>query len=107
MEPAACAPFNAIWNQEGFTSAFSRRPRRKAARPATNSAAAEAIELKDLTRPVSVRTPAVSATHSCANWARLSSLSAINNRFRDSSGFIRGLFPDMYGPFLIDRGLPE
>ena len=83
MEPAACAPFNAVWSQEGFTSAFARRPRRKAARPATSSAAAEAIEPKDLTRPVSVRTPAVSATHSCDQ------LGAIEFAFRDQQSFPR------------------
>src|ERR1035441_3405713 len=56
--------------------------------PATSKAADEAHTAMVLARWARSRTPCAIVCHSSDNWARLSSLSAINSCFRDSSGLM-------------------
>jgi hypothetical protein len=79
-------PFRILWNQEEFLAAGAGFLRRNAARPATSKAAEGAHAAMALARWASSRAPYAIVCHSSDNWARLSSLSAINSCFRNSSG---------------------
>lgn len=78
-------PLAILWIKEE-SAAGARRRRLKVARPAPNDKIDTAMVLKDLARSARPESPSASRCPSWSNQARLSSLSAINNCFRDSSG---------------------
>lgn len=86
MELASFAPFSAACSHEGIVPLDDLRSRRNADAPANSSADAEATEPTDFKRAPKVRTPSVIPCQSSIKCARLSSLSATSNCFRDSSG---------------------
>lgn len=86
MEAARRTPLRTVSTRDGFAGAGMGWQRQNVANPATSDAADEAMEPKDLARSAKPRTGAVIDSHSLSNWARFNSLSAINMRFRNSSG---------------------
>jgi hypothetical protein len=80
------APFRIFGSQEDFAESRAGEPRRQAVTPAASNAAAEPHAAAILARWARSPTPCVIVRHSWANWARLSSLSAIKSCLRDASG---------------------
>lgn len=97
------APLAIFWIKEDRVAA-ARRHRVKAARPAPNDRIDAAMVLNDLARAARLESPSASICPSWSNRARLISLSAINNRFRDSSGLTRSFPPNIRGPFGVVGG---
>ena len=97
------APLMTLRTQWDLLSPFAGSSRREAVRPDTSPAMEDPMKPKDLTRPTSAFASDFTAAMSATIRTRFSSLSAIKSRFRDSSGFRRGLFPNIRGPFEVAR----
>lgn len=85
MNSVGCTPFRIPGNRPDFTPA-TRGLRRQPATTPTSNAAAKVHLPTVLARRARLPAPCVIVRHSTDNRARLSSLSAINRCFRDSSG---------------------